>query len=244
VHSGIYTAYSGLKAQMSALDTLANNLANANTAGFKEQKSFFTALHAAAESSRTPQLDAAINTAVAVSSMPDLTGGSLAETHRDLDLAIVGKGFLTVQTPAGQRYSRNGSLALNAQSVLCTSEGFPVLGERGPIVLGPGKIIINEQGEILVDGARIDRLKIAAFESPGTLICEGGSLFAQPQGAPAAGAASDAGIRQGYLEQSNVNPVLSMVRLVETMRQFEAIQKSIGLMLNEMDAKAIEKLPR
>lgn len=245
MHSGIYTAYSGLKAQMDALDMLANNLANVNTVGFKEQKAFFIALNLALDGANAPQLDSAINThAVLAESALNLAGGSLVETHRDLDLALVGNGFLAVETPAGVRYTRNGNLMTDARSVLCTSEGLPVLGEHGRIVLSPGKVDINEDGDILVGGARVDRLQLAAFDDPASLIPEGSSLLAPARSGQAPKAASGVTVRQGLQEQSNVNPILATVRLVEIMRRFEAIQKSVSLMFNDMDSKAIEKLSR
>ena len=245
MHSGIYTAYSGLKAQMEALDVLAGNLANINTTGFKEQKAFFTTLNAAMNSTDAGPLDAAINThAVLTESALNATDGVAVATHRDLDLALVGKGFLTVETPSGIRYTRNGNLMTDAKSVLCTSEGYPVLGERGRIMLGPGKVDINQDGEILVAGARVERLRIAAFDNPAALRREGSSLLAPAQGGQDPKAATDVSVRQGYQEQSNVNPVLATVRMVAIMRHFEAIQKSVNLMFNDMDAKSIERLGR
>ena len=243
MHSGIYTAYSGLKAQMEALDVLASNLANVNTTGFKEQKAFFSALNLALDAPGATPLDSAINThAVLTESALNLRDGSLVATHRDLDLALVGNGFLTVETPGGVRYTRNGNLVTDAKSVLCTADGNPVLGERGRIVLGPGKVDINQDGEILVAGTRVDRLKLASFDNPAVLLREGGSLLAPGSQPPKA--APEVAVRQGYQEQSNVNPVLATVRMLEIMRHFEAIQKSVNLMYNEMDAKSIEKLGR
>jgi flagellar basal body rod protein FlgG len=230
---------------MDALDTLANNLANVSTVGFKEQKAFFTALNLALDGANAPELDSAINThEVLAQNALNLTGGSLVETGRNLDLALVGNGFLTVETPAGVRYTRNGNLMTDAKSVLCTSEGYPVLGTRGRIVLSPGKVDINEDGEILVDGARVDRLQLSAFDDPASLIPEGSSLLAPARSDQTPKAASGVTVKQGFQEQSNVNPVLATVRLVEIMRRFEAIQKGISLMSNDMDTKAIETLPR
>jgi flagellar basal-body rod protein FlgF len=244
VHSSIQTALTGLKAQMDALDMLANNLANVNAAGFKEQKAFFTTLNRALTESGATDLEAAVNNEVQTGSALNLTDGALVETRRELDLAISGNGFLTVETPGGVRYTRNGSLTRDAKSVLCTADGFPVLGEGGKIVLSPGKVDINQDGEVLLDGVRIDRLKLASFEGPGMLICEGGSLFAPAQSGQVAKPASGASVRQGFQEQSNVNPVLSTVRMVEILRHFESIQKSISLIFNDLDAKAIERLGR
>jgi flagellar basal-body rod protein FlgF/flagellar basal-body rod protein FlgG len=110
VHSGIYTAYSGLKAQMEALDVLASNLANVNTTGFKEQKAFFSALNLALDAPGATPLDSAINThAVLTESALNVRDGSLVETHRDLDLALAGNGFLTVETPGGVVHRRRES---------------------------------------------------------------------------------------------------------------------------------------
>jgi flagellar basal-body rod protein FlgF len=244
VHSGVYTALSGLKAQMTALDTLANNLANVNTTGFKGQESFFTTLNLVSASSQAPELDAALNNPIQVSNALNMAGGPVTETHRDLDLALVGKGFLTVETPAGERYTRNGNLITNAKSELCTSEGHPVLGERGHIVLGQGKVDINQDGEILVNGAPVDRLKLMSFDDPTSLKPEGSSLFASSQSAQASKPATEVSVRQGFLEQSNINPVLATMHMVEIMRQFESLQRCVSLIFNELDAKAIEKLPR
>ncbi len=245
MHSGIYAAYSGLKAQMEALDMLANNLANVNTTGFKEQKAFFSALNLALPSSEAPQLDAAINQhAVLAQGALDLSNGVLVATHRDLDVALVGKGFLSVETPSGIRYTRDGNLVTDSKSVLCTPDGFPVLSERGRIVLGPGKVDITQDGEVIVAGVPVDRLKLAAFGEPAPLLREGKSLLAPARNDLVPSPATGVTVRQGFQEKSNVNPVLATVRMVEIMRHFEAIQKSISLMFNEMDAKSIEKLGR
>lgn len=241
MNSGIYTAYSGLKGQMEALDMLANNLANINTTGFKEQRAFYQALNRSA--AQASALEAAINDQAALAEAAfNFENGSLVETGRELDIGLVGPGFLCIQTPAGIRYSRNGNLQVNARSQLVTADGHPVLGERGAIVLGPGRLEIDERGDILVDGAVVDRLKLAAFDDPLRLRREGNTLFASA-GAQAKPADS-VSVRQGYLEQSNVNPVVSTVRLVEIMRRYEAIQKSLSLISNTLDQKCIERLSR
>jgi flagellar basal body rod protein FlgG len=230
---------------MDALDMLASNLANVNTTGFKEQKAFFSALNSAMAAPEATPLESAINShAVLAGGATTFTDGLPVATQRGLDLALSGNGFLTVETPGGLRYTRNGNLTTDARSVLCTSEGFPVLGERGRIVLSPGKVDINQDGEILIDGARTDRLKLAAFDNPGTLLRQGSSLLMPAQNDQAPKPATGLTVRQGYLEQSNVNPVLATVRMVAIMRHFEAIQKSVNLMFNDMDAKSIEKLGR
>lgn len=243
--SGLYTAYSGLRAQSDALEILANNLANINTTGFKEQNAFYTYLKQSVENSEgSTDLNDVINQSIQTLSALNFETGSLSETNRDLDVAITGEGFLAVQTPRGIRYTRNGNLQLNAQSVLTTSEGYPILGTSGrTITLGPGKIRIGESGDIFLDGIQVDRLKIASFNDLSKIEKEGSSLFKSTAGRTSE-KDSDAKIKAGFLEQSNVNPVSSIVRMVEIHRHFEAIQKSVHLVMNEVNAKAIDKLGR
>jgi flagellar basal-body rod protein FlgF len=242
VDSGIYTAFSGLKAQMNALDITANNLANVGTTGFKEEKAFFTVLGDEIATSNRSPLRAAVNSqAILMRGAMSLNEGPLALTNRDLDIAVNGNGFLCVKTAAGERYTRNGSLELNSSGVLSTADGLAVLGENGPITLGPGKVFINEAGEVLLEGTRVDRLKLVTFDKAGLLEREGNSLFAAAGQQPKPAQPT---IRQGYLEQSNVNPVAAVVGLVNVTRQFELIQKSMSLLINDLDSKSIEKLGR
>ena len=150
MNSGIYTAYSGLKAQSDALEILSNNLANLNTTAFKEETAFYTYLDpSAGASQQTADLNSTINQSIRVGSVVNSAEGSMSATDRDLDIAIEGNGFLVVNTPRGIRYTRNGNLNLNAQSVLVASDGSPVIGESGkPITLGPGKIAIEREREV------------------------------------------------------------------------------------------------
>jgi flagellar basal-body rod protein FlgF len=235
-----------MQAQLDALQILANNLANINTTGFKEEKAFFTFLNQSLESSPgADDLTETINRSVLARGTMNAAEGSLNPTNRELDIAIEGNGFLVVQTPGGIRYTRNGSLHLNAQSVLTTSDGFPVLGSATglPITLGPGKISINEDGEVSLDDAKIDRLKVVTFDNLSALEKEGNSLFISRAGQNSE-KKSDAKIRSGYLEQSNVNPVSSVVQMVEILRHFEAIQKGVDLIMNDINGKVIDKLGR
>lgn len=245
MNSGIYTAYSGLKAQSDALELISNNLANVNTTAFKEETSFFTCLkQSAGLSQQNADLNSTINHSIRVGSVVNQQEGSLSATGRELDIAIEGNGFLVVNTPRGVRYTRNGSLNLNAQSVLVASDGSPVMGASGkPIALGPGKVAIGEKGEVFLDNSQIDRMKVVTFEDLSSLQKEGNSLF-KSQSDRSLEKGSDARIKSGYLEQSNVNPVSSIVRMVEILRHFEAIQKSINLVMNDINTKAIEKLGR
>jgi flagellar basal-body rod protein FlgF len=244
VNNGIYTAYSGLRAQADALDLLANNLANLNTTGFKEEIAYFSRLNQSTETAANAgDLGATINSSVRTQGAMNTASGSLSHTERDLDVAIEGNGFLVVETPRGIRYTRNGSLSRDAKGMLVASEGSPILGASGrPITLGPGAININEEGAVTLNGKEIDRLKIVSFENLTNLSREGNSLLL-PQSGKDQEITSNAKIRSGYLEQSNVNAVNSIVRMVNIMRQFEAIQKTVKEM-DDLNSKSIEKLGR
>lgn len=245
MNSGIYTAYSGLKAQSDALEILSNNLANVNTTAFKEDNAFYTLLNeSAGASQQNADLNGTINQSIRVDAAINSAAGSLNATSRNLDVAIEGNGFLVVNTPRGIRYTRNGNLNLSAQSVLVANDGSPVMGVRGkPITLGPGNISIGESGEVFLDKNQIDRLKVVSFDDLSALKKEGNSMFVSSADRSVE-KSSDARIRSGYLEQSNVNPVSSIVRMIEILRHFEAIQKSVNLVINDINAKAIEKLGR
>lgn len=245
MNSGLYTAYSGMRAQSDALEILANNLANLNTTAFKEDKAFFSLLNGSLNASNQPAtVETAIKPSILAQKALNPTEGSLAFTNGDLDVAIAGNGFLVVDAPQGIRYTRNGSLRLNAQWVLTTSEGFPVLGASGrPITLGAGKIRIGEDGNVSLENAPVDQLKVVAFDDVSKLQKEGNSLFISNEGQTAE-KPSDAKIKSGYLEESNVNAVSSMVQMIDILRNFEAIQKSINLLMNDINSKAIERLGR
>ena len=245
MNSGIYTAYSGMQAQADALDIIANNLSNINTTGFKAEKAFFTLLQQySGEGIEPDTLNAAINKPVAVRGTFDLESGSLTRTYRDLDVAIEGNGFLVVDTPRGIRYTRNGNLNMNTQGILVTSDGYPVLGtENKPITLGPGKVRIGVDGDIQLDGETVDSLKLVRFENLSSIEKEGASLFLSRSGRDIE-LKSDAKIKAGYLEGSNVNPVQAMVRMISILRNFEAMQKSMSLITNDINKQAIEKLSR
>ena len=240
---GIQAAAKGMNAQVEALDILANNLANINTSGFKEQKAFFSYLsesNAAAQSDDDPSNIRPIGAQGAL----NLTDGSLQPTGRDFDVALVGQGYLAVQTPQGIRYTRNGSLRLNDKSELIVSGGYPVLDNLGAkITIGPGKLNITEEGLVYAGKRKVGQLNLVTFDEPAKVKMEGNSLAAPPEGKPTPKPAK-VSVKQGFLEQSNVNAVASVVEMVGIMRRFESISKSVNLVINDLDAKAIERLPR
>ncbi len=239
---GIIAAASGMRAQMDALDTLANNLANLNTPGYKAQKSFFSVLNDSMQPSRTDPSDAtAADRLIIARSALNLEDGTLMPTQRDMDLALVGDGFFTISTPRGTRFTRNGSFMINSKSQLSMADGSPVLGQKGPIVVRAGRLSVTEKGEVYLNGNRLDQLKIQTFDTPSLMVSEGNSLLAPPnmQATPKPGKAA---VKQGVLEQSNANPIGSVVEIVGLMRRYEALQRTVSLTLNDIDSKSIERL--
>ncbi len=237
MHRDIYAAYSGLKAQMDTLDRLANNLAIVNTAGFKEQKSFFTALNLALDSPDTTPFDSVVNTSVSAESALNLSDGSLVETHRDLDLALAGNGFLTVETPNGVRYTRNGNFQMNRDGSLVTSDG-DLLDPPIAIPQDQVGIMIGSDGTVSVVQAnqtqpqQIGKIELALFQNPAGLESIGNDLCTptQASGDAITGTPGENGLGtllSGFIEQSNVSVVSEMVNMIVSQRAYEANSKVI-----------------
>jgi flagellar basal body rod protein FlgG len=222
----LYLAYAGLRAETRAVEVTANNLANAGTSGFREDRDFVAALDAAGQ--QYAQLGG-----TQVSPLP----GPQVLTGRDLDVAIEGDGYLVVQTPAGRRYTRNGALGRDAEGRLTSRDGFPVLDGSSPIVLPAGAVTIATDGGVSVEGTAVGRLALVRLAGEG-LIREGQGLY-RAEGvaeAPADGAR----LHQGHLERSNVDPVRSTVELVQSGRRFEALTRAIHLVMNNDNRRIIE----
>ena len=169
------------------------------------------------------------NLGLGVESAPQTTDfeqGALKQTEQDLDTAIDGNGFYEVQTPDGERYTRDGRFLKDASGQLVTVDGNPVLDVNGkPIHIPEGKIGIDAAGAISVNGAAVAKLGIAVFTNPVQELTRDGLNTYMAQGAPTG---KDPGqIRQGYLEGSNANPSQLMAQMVEVSRSYEAAQKMV-----------------
>src|ERR1700742_5186073 len=163
--SGFYAASTALTARTATLDTIANNLANASTAGFRAQRDVFSSVLANAGTASTSPLDPVINSyGILSGTMVDVKQGALQKTGNDLDLAIEGKGYFTVQTADGQQYTRNGEFQISSKGQLVNSTGDAVLGDTNlPITLPPGAVSISADGTISSNGAVAGKLKIVEF---------------------------------------------------------------------------------
>ena len=234
---GAYVALSGLRARADHLDRLASDIANAGTSGYKAERGTTSA-------AERPAFDRMLQSAIDVAPGPeryDFRNGSIASTGRELDAALEGPGFFVVQTDAGPRYTRNGHFERAADGTLVTEDGLAVLGEKGPISLGTGALKIDEDGTIRSGATVSGKLQVVTFADDTALGREGNSRFratdaAQP--APAKGTA----IRGGSLEKSNVSMVERIAELTEVTRTFEALQKGVSMLMNDIDGRAITEL--
>src|SRR5919108_6159743 len=210
--SGAYVALSGLQARAEQLNRLAGDLANVGTAGYKAERST-----TAAAERNTNDFSRALQSAIDVADGPktiDFRPGTLTPTGSDLDLAIDGRGFFAIETPAGTRYTRNGHFTRRGDNVLATEEGFAVLGDNGPLRLPTdgGAITVGEGGQLMSGTTPIGRPRIVDFASYEMLGREDGARFRAAQGATPT-AARDARLVAGALEQSNVGLVERMAQL-------------------------------
>jgi len=243
--SGYYAACTALVARTQALDTVANNIANASTVGFRAERNLFSSVLADAGNASTSTLNPVINSyGILSGTMADTTQGTLEKTGNDLDLAIEGKGYFAVQTANGTMYTRNGSFELSSKDQMVTASGDLVLGDRGPIVLPTGgKISISADGTISSDGAVVGKVKVVEFSVGTELTNTGNSLYAAPASATPL-APTDSTVRQGVLENSNVNAVSSMIQLVEAQRNAEMAQRALSMFNSEIDKTASQDLPK
>jgi flagellar basal-body rod protein FlgF len=222
---GIYTAASGAIAMEERLTVISNNLANANTLGFKKDGVSFEKFSKLLDTQDLyPGQYKNTPTDVVVGEYYiDTAQGSYQKTGNPLDAAIVGDGFFVVNTVNGPRYTRAGSFQISTDGMLATPQGHTVQGEGGDIALAPGQIEIDSRGTVSLNGNVIDALQVVHI--PGeSLVREGGGLFDVEEGfAPEPVESPD--LSQGSIETSNVDPIKEMVGLINTQRAYESFQK-------------------
>ncbi|MFN3740045.1 MAG: flagellar hook-basal body protein [Thermodesulfovibrionales bacterium] len=230
MHKGIYIALSGALMKQMELELLSENIANSETPGFKARSLSFRdyLINENPEDSRT--MTYLKGTGLR------LTPGPFIKTENKLDIAIEGNGFLSLE---GGLYTRRGDLTRTQDGYLVTASGRRVIGENGLIRLPEGEIEIKEDGGIYVDGNMIDKLTIMEFDDPGILSRTGEGLYE----AGSSGKASSARGIQGYLEESNIDIVREMVKLITTLREFETFQKAIQT-LDEAAGKVNNEMAR
>ncbi|MGE0743966.1 MAG: flagellar basal-body rod protein FlgF [Rhodospirillales bacterium] len=232
------TLYIALSHQMAAqrnVEVLANNLANATSPGFKGDSLMFTEY--VEKAGRGQPISFVRDRAV----FHNLTEGSLKRTDNELDVAINGRGWFTVGSNGGELYTRNGHFHLNQQGQIVTSRGEPVLGENNqPIVIGAedANVTIASDGTVSAGAEVRGKLKIVGFANEQDLRNVSGGLFRAP--APGEPIAAPT-LVQGSLEESNVQPIVEMTRMMDAVRTYQQAQKMIDVE-HERQRKAIDRL--
>jgi flagellar basal-body rod protein FlgF len=229
------------------MDVVANNIANLNTTGYKADGSVFEEYLSSA--ARADLTGTRVSFVQDRGTWHNMSQGAAERTGSPLDVAINGPGFLVVQTPQGDRYTRNGSMQINATGQLVTSDGYAVLGDGGPITLQPNdrQIQISPDGTISVrEGtSNIDsvrgKIRLVDFANPQQLQKVGNGTFNPVGGAQPQPAATTSGLIQGSIEKSNVRGVVEMSRMIEITRAYTQID---GLLQqqNDLSQSAIDKL--
>ena len=226
----IYVGMSGAKQAMEQQASVANNMANVSTPGFRAQINNFRAVPVVGQEAATR--------AMVVASTPgaDMRSGPMTQTGRALDVAVRGEGWLTVQMPDGsEAYTRVGNLQVGAEGQLMTMEARPIAGEAGPLVVPPGSaLVVTSEGVVsaigpgdpLTGAAEVGRLKLVNPPASDLVRGEDG-LFRMLAGAAPAPADPAVRLLTGALEGSNVNPVEVMVDMIANARRFEMQMKTL-----------------
>jgi len=254
MNRAIYPILSGALAQERSLQVFANNIANVNTAGFKQDQQGFRAIMAKRVPGPmpVPGVQSIAHHIVAVPGGPParvfaaphvsrttFESGRTRITSNPLDIAIQGDGFFEVKTPHGLRYTRNGMFSLDNQRRLITNSGFPVMGTKGEIKVPPGVIHINGLGEMQVDGKSVGTIKVLEFPEKEMPTKSEDGLFAGGKGKVMAHPT----LHPGHVEESNVNSLGEMVKMIQGMRTYESAQKMIQT-IDRMAEVAIQDVGR
>ncbi|HEY1612132.1 MAG TPA: flagellar basal-body rod protein FlgF [Rhizomicrobium sp.] len=227
-------------AAMQTMDVIANNLANMSTPGFKRDEMQFSEYLAQARPAEGEGDQHTLSFVEEAGVARDLTGGPIQVTNAPFDFAVEGKGYFVVQTPEGERYTRNGHFTLDPQGRLVTDGGYSVQGEGGDITVTQtdGDVHVAHDGTISGLNGQIGKLKLAAFDDERALLREGSSLYSS-QRPPLP--TTPVKIEQGAIEGSNVAPVVEISKMIEVMRSYQA---TMALSQSQEDLKrgAVDKL--
>lgn len=219
MNKSIYIALSGSVLRQLHMDIISQNLANADTVGYKRDKvSFNDYLIPQDLMNPVPDLKVMSSHSPLIT---DFSEGNLIKTGNALDVAIDGKGFIALED---SRYTRRGDLKRDKEGYLTTYNGAKVLGEKGPIKLPDGKIEISPTGSVSVNKVEADVIKVIDFKQNASLSKTGEGIFLTNE----QGTKTNAEIKQGYLESSNVSIISEMIRMIQTLREFETYQKAIN----------------
>src|SRR3974390_234640 len=241
--SGYYAACTALMSRARALETIADNMANASTSGYRGRHNVFQSMLARTEAANLSPLNQAINQfGVLGSTRLDLTQGTLERTGNEQDLGLEGPGYFAVQTTGGTVYTRSGNFHVDLQNHLVTEGGDPVLGKNGPVTVVGAPLAVSPDGTLSVSGAVVGQLDVVEFPAGTQLESLGSTYYAAPAGL--AKAAESTRVRQGMVESSNVNPVNSVAELITVQREAEMMQRVLAMINSDINKVAAQELPR
>jgi flagellar basal-body rod protein FlgF len=229
----MYSSASGMIPRVKKQEMVANNVANAGTVGYKKDMMFVREL-SKAEQRITPK-KSDWQKPLADQIEVDFTPGTFDKTDNPLDVAIDGDGFFRLQAPDGATMlTRSGTFMVNSDGYLSYPGGFVVMGESGPLQVGNGTVTISQTGEVDVDGSIVGKIVPQTVDDVEKLEKVGESMFAVPVGMELT-RAQGSGLRQGYLETSNVDIVREMVDMIIAYRTYEANAKALQTQDSSLD---------
>jgi flagellar basal-body rod protein FlgF len=238
--AGIFSTMSGSLAAQTRLDALANNLANANTVGFKMERVLQRAERAG---DVVPPPNAVPTPVTHEYVQTDFSQGAISKTGNPLDVALGGAGFFVVKTDRGDRLTRSGDFTIDSAGYLATGDGSRVQGTSGDLSIPKSPVVFGTDGSIRAGDQRVGQLRVVTVEDPTKLVRESGTRFAAgdlPLGDAAPGSVQ---IVQGAIEGANISPVEGLVSMIETVRGFETYMRAAER-LDQMTSKAISEVGR
>ena len=224
---GIYTVARGMDYSRKNIEAVANNIANMNSTGYKKEGDFQQILNSVGKTE--------------VRQIRDYSQGNLVSTESPLDLAIKGNGFFEVNTPNGIELTRNGKFQISDDGFLVDSEGNKVMGSQGEINFSNSmlnenqKITIDRSGEIKIGDQIVDVLKISAPANLQDLEKTGASNYTSQSGDYVPVSEDNFSVLSGYVEESNVNPVIEMEKMIQINKDYEASQKVVNAIDSSLD---------
>ena len=221
------------------MDVVANNIANLNTAGFKAEDMLFEQYNMPVAADNDFRGSQTVAYTEDWATVHDMANGPIEQTGNPLDVALSGPGFLTVQTPNGNRYTRDGALAIDASGTLVDLDGNPVLSNNGPVQFAPDEtgVTISKDGTVSSSAGIKGQLSIAEFADPQQMTRSGKNLWDGPNPLPN----SKTQVIQGSIEASNVSGVTEMATMLKVQRAYEQIA-SLMSRQDDLRSEAVQKL--
>lgn len=237
----VFTLLSALKGQQRQMDATSNNIANANTPGFKRDKVVFREMFNeysvqdreseeesyAHEDFMSPLSRGSISFVAPDHVSPAMTTGRIIPTSSPMDVALQGEGFFVVNGAQGERYTRNGQFLEDQEGYLATPSGDRIMGEKGPILIKNREFSVGQEGTVMINRQVTDKLRIVKFEQPSRLTKLGNGFWAPGSDRQMPLPQTDIRLQQGVYESSNVEVVKEMVDMIAVNRSYEAAQRAL-----------------